>query len=101
MNQITSENKPNCYVCKYRREILGDAHSSCRHPHIGKPNSMSELFSILGGGRSLPVGLLGEGASKLNIKGHSYGIRHGWFNWPFNFDPTWLESCNGFTKKDS
>jgi len=23
------ENKPDCYKCKYRREVAGDAHSSC------------------------------------------------------------------------
>jgi hypothetical protein len=21
---------------------------------------------------------------------------NGWFTWPFNFDPRWLDSCSGF-----
>jgi len=34
---------------------------------------------------------------KLEIKGDRYGMKNGWFMWPANFDPTWLENCNGFT----
>ncbi len=30
------------------------------------------------------------------VKGKEHGIKHGWFFWPFNFDPIWLESCNGY-----
>jgi len=35
-----------------------------------------------------------------DVTGNPVGIRHGWFEWPFNFDPTWLSSCNGFQPKD-
>lgn len=35
-----------------------------------------------------------------NVKGDSVGIKGGWFFYPFNFDPTWLVSCDGFLKKD-
>lgn len=24
------------------------------------------------------------------------GVTNGWFNWPWNFDPTWLIGCTGF-----
>lgn len=34
-----------------------------------------------------------------NVKGNAHGIKNGWFFWPFNFDPTWLQSCDGFTEK--
>jgi len=36
----------------------------------------------------------------LNVKGHPHGIKNGWFIWPFNFDPVWLENCDGFTPKE-
>ena len=36
--------------------------------------------------------------TKAHVEGDSYGRRSGWFNWPRNFDPTWLESCDGFKK---
>jgi len=37
---------------------------------------------------------------KLTIKGHPHGIKNGWFFWPVNFDPIWLENCDGFQSKE-
>lgn len=34
------------------------------------------------------------------VSGDPHGIRSGWFYWPFNFDPTWLKSCDGFEAKE-
>lgn len=34
---------------------------------------------------------------KADVIGNQHGIKNGWFRWPLNFDPTWLESCNGFS----
>jgi len=28
------------------------------------------------------------------VKGNPAGIKRGWFNWPWNFDPAWLVSCD-------
>lgn len=36
---------------------------------------------------------------KAKVIGHPRGVRSGWFGWPFNFDPTWLLDCNGFSAK--
>lgn len=40
---------------------------------------------------------------RLKIKANPTGVRNGWFHYPFNFDPVWLERCEGFEKlkKDS
>lgn len=38
---------------------------------------------------------------KARVKGNEHGIAHGWFAWPWNFDPIWLESCDGFEKAKS
>ena len=65
--------KADCYKCKYRGTIPGDCHSKCNHP---KPQS-------------------------CNIKGNKHGISSGWFMWPWNFDPVWLENCNGFENKEA
>jgi hypothetical protein len=59
--------KPDCYKCKYRGTIPYDMHSRCNHP----------------------TGL-------INVKGNPRGIKNGWFTFPFNFDPLWLEECDGF-----
>ena len=32
----------------------------------------------------------------LNIRAAARGIAGGWFVWPVNFDPVWLENCDGF-----
>lgn len=32
-----------------------------------------------------------------NVKGDPIGIKRGWFMWPLNYDPTWLQECNGFS----
>lgn len=89
--------KPNCYECTYRRNIPGDAHSSCVHPDNGADadSDFFELMSLLGGvGRTVVKTLSG-----LKVIGDPHGIRNGWFNWPFNFDPVWLNECNGFKQK--
>lgn len=31
------------------------------------------------------------------VTGNAHGIRKGWFFWPLNFDPVWLDSCDGFS----
>jgi len=63
--------KPNCYECKYRGSLPGDCHSRCLHPD----------------------------KETIEVKGKETGIRRGWFSWPYDFDPVWLEKCNGFEQK--
>jgi len=87
-------NKPNCYDCVHRRTIPGDAHSRCVHPDIG-PQDSNEFGALA----QMISGQFMASARKLGITGHPQGIRCGWFMWPANFDPTWLQSCNGFTAK--
>ena len=62
--------KPDCYKCIHRRNVPGDAHSRC----------------------AAPDGTKAEGGQA--------GIRRGWFLWPFNFDPVWLVSCDGFQARE-
>ena len=81
--------KPNCYECKHRREIPGDAHSSCSHPLLReKDKSLAVLM--------LGLGKQSYAARELGIVGHPTGIKGNYFLWPINFDPIWLEACNGF-----
>jgi len=50
--------------------------------------------------RSIPGDCHSECANtNANVTGNPHGRASGWFFWPFNFDPIWLESCDGFTKK--
>lgn len=92
--------KPMCYRCIHRGEVPGSAHSSCKHPALEKVknNPLAEIASIfasVGRGHAVAIGM-----EKLNIKANSRGIQGGWFNFPFNFDPVWLENCDGYTPKE-
>ncbi len=81
-------NKPDCYKCQHRGTVPGDCHSRCTYP-----GTSSDMFDML-----MPENLVLK--EKLNIKGDVHGIRSGWFMWPVNFDPVWLENCDGFEGKE-
>ena len=38
--------------------------------------------------------------AKLDIQATYHGIKNGWFVWPYNFDPVWLNKCLGFVEKE-
>lgn len=77
--------KSDCYKCKYRRELVGDAHSSCGH--IGASPIALLLFA---------AGQTEMNTKQIHIRGNTHGVRSGWFMWPMNFDPVWVEICTGF-----
>ena len=94
MNDI----KPNCYECKWRGEIPGNAHSCCNHPLVTSTrdeplNAVLALLAVVG--RIDPS----TAGNPLGVRGNPHGVRKGWFAWPFSYDPIWLESCNGFEPK--
>ena len=92
-------NRPNCFHCVHRRPVPGDAHSECVHP---KTQNTGDMFlgiaAMLGRIKADEAPL---GARELGITAEPHGIRMGWFCWPYNFDPTWLRTCNGFEPLDS
>lgn len=87
--------KPDCYDCKFRRNLPGDAHSCCVHPAIGGDSGdlIMGLATLLSGG-------FNDAIKKLNIAADPHGVRSGWFLWPANFDPVWLQNCDGFEDKN-
>ncbi len=48
-----------------------------RHPLVGDAHSSCDSVSAL-------------------VQGSDHGKSHGWFAWPINFDPIWLEECDSF-----
>lgn len=85
---------PDCYTCQHRGEIPGDAHTRCCHPLVGgwDRNPIAVMVETM-------QGKYVEAARALNIQGNPVGIRKGWFAWPANFDPVWLDRCDGYTAK--
>jgi hypothetical protein len=93
--------KGKCYDCIHRRECAGSAHSSCAHPKSGLKNAspLMEMMAIFASvGRTGPA-LEVDGMKALGIGLNPHGVRRGWANWPFNFDPIWLVECTGFEEK--
>lgn len=88
--------KPNCYRCVHRRNVPGSAHSACVHPKTEKSHEQKMLAIIATMGGGIPEV---RGAVELGVKANARGIANGWFAWPFNFDPTWLEECDGYEEK--
>lgn len=78
--------KPDCYKCKFRASIPGDAHSECKNPVA------IDVWTLIAMGGN-PVITLKDGTEEPVISGDPNGIRNGWFAWPFNFDPVWLKTC--------
>ena len=64
---------PLCYSCKFRNTASGSCHSSCINP---------------------------AQFDDLSITANHHGIKKGWFTWPFNFDPVWLNNCDGYEEKE-
>jgi hypothetical protein len=54
-----------------------------------------QLAAVLGK-RSGLTWIPSTAARDLHIEFAAPGIRNGWAIWPVNFDPTWLERCDGF-----
>ena len=91
--------KPNCYDCVHRRLLSGSAHSWCDHPILfGKgddPLAAGLGVSLLDMSKYVIMVCMA-----LEITGNTHGIRKGWFNWPYSYDPVWLNSCKGETPKE-
>ncbi len=101
--------RAKCYDCVHRGEVPGSAHSSCQHPATAQTHKspFMKLAGAVGkrGGDHLMAmaSEFDEGpqraADALKIRANYHGIKNGWFVWPVNFDPVWLENCEGFTAK--
>ncbi len=93
-----------CYQCKFRGTVPGSAHSSCTV--IRKLGEGMEEANIA----ALEVAFM-TGHAKLStttengeeedaIKLNPHGVKNGWANWPFDFDPVWVEKCDVFVDKE-
>lgn len=88
---MQSQTEKNCYKCKYRQNVVGSAHSSCVYPI----DTAKAAIMFMSGAKSL------ETTDKsFMIEGNSHGIQSGWFIWPIDFDPVWVEKCTGFVNKE-
>jgi len=85
------ERKVNCYKCKYCDDVPGSAHKMCLYALKDPNNSFVNLISLLGGFRM--------DVPHMNVVLIDTGVKGGWCNFPFNFDPIWVYDCDKFTPK--
>ena len=75
-----TEEKTSCYSCKYQRDVIevdaNPMHSHCTR-HVTKPQERVNL--VLKDGRSARC-------------------KYPDFDWPGDFWPDWIESCDGFER---
>lgn len=65
---------------------------SCKHAGPGHPRWSDHCKSCV----HPNVRHFNEGRIIFELDVEQRGIDNGWFNWPFNFDPAWLNSCKGY-----
>ena len=78
----------NCHECIHRRLVPGDSHSACEHPNVSGQKAFFQMMNIVTG---LPL------ANGVRLNEH--GVRNGWCDFPLNFDPLWIDNCDGFEAK--
>ena len=87
-----------CNNCRHRGTVPNSVHSSCHHPIAIEIISDHEtLLSMM---KSIvefnKLGYTGSLGLKLKEDYEEYAISNGYFIFPINFDPGWIENCNGF-----
>ena len=87
--------KKNCYSCVHRRNIPGDAHSECFHPSISDTTyiRMMVMTATFAYGASVLKRL-----PELQLDVDQHAVSAGYFSFPVNFDPVWINECKGHTQ---
>lgn len=88
----------NCHKCKHHGTNPGTHHLRCRHPKVGASevtdNPLAKAFAILAGVDRCGPTVDPYTAISMGITINEHGFRKGWANWPWNFDPIWINTCN-------
>lgn len=83
----------NCNKCKFHENIPGDAHVSCTILPV-QVRGYALIVSTMTAKLDTSTGI------KLKLEFEPHGISAGWCNWPLNYDPIWVKSCNQFVEKE-
>jgi len=79
--------KKNCYNCKFKGNIAGDAHISCNYPKLNQTQKIN-ISSLLLITPEQGIQVLKD---NFGFSVSTHPIVSGWFNFPINFDPNWIE----------
>ncbi|MCP4897026.1 MAG: hypothetical protein GY906_08630 [bacterium] len=84
----TMGDRPQCHRCTHKGILPGDAHIQCLHPKA-QANMPSDPIAAMA-----EAFITGAAAARVEL-----GIVGGGDTWPANFNPGYLEQCNGYTPK--
>ena len=65
----------------------------CPHSTLVPGSSHHQSCNMLGDPMIVLLSMHQTRKNYLEIQANDHGIKNGWFNWPINFDPCWLEHC--------
>ncbi len=94
MKRDSKEQVKNCTECEYHEKISwADGFCGCNYPGVN--------LSLLGAAKvSKPMNEANKKvARELAIRAEERAVLRGWFNWPYFFNPKWLNQCMGYTQK--
>ena len=91
----------DCYSCHWIRGLAGTVHVQCGHPDAAadQASSFTELMSIFASVQRVAPVTGQTAADCLGVKMNPHGVSRGWCNWPWRFDPVWIDNCDGFIPK--
>lgn len=81
----------NCYSCKYRKNVPGDAHIQCGYPLLKSNDRITISMMAI----AQPEAFNQVVKENFGFTADIGGLRSGYFCFPENFDPTWMfGECN-------
>lgn len=87
--------KPNCRVCIHARKKDYTHHLYCAHPE-GKMDGDGSIVKVMTLLKYKKTEIIEGPMTELMIIQSKHGQEKGWCTWPLDFDPIWLENCDGF-----
>lgn len=80
--------------CKWQGRLVWSTHIRCMHPLVSESlYRVARVFLLEPGNYHHAIrGLMRQ----MGVTVNEAGVRNGWCNWPFDFDPVWLDSCKMF-----
>ena len=90
-----------CHKCIHKGINPGTAHIKCVHPLVREhtEDPMSAMMAIFASvGRVAPQ--VSEISIEMGVVLHDAGVRNGWANWPWSYDPVWVTHCDKFEEAE-
>lgn len=76
-----------CHSCKYRKNIPGDTHSKCEYPLLKPQDAMNITMASMANPDAFNKVVL----ENFGFTASTHALQSGYFCFPSNFDPTWME----------